>query len=68
LPKNEQLEVSLRAGSEVRGREFKLSMSWTELSTQVKVVKWALGAANLQDGGLLAFGMNPMAHCTCPRG
>lgn len=57
MPERDELERILRTGSEGRAAEFKQTMSWAENATRAKVVKWALGTANLADGGVLAFGL-----------
>jgi hypothetical protein len=62
------LREMLRGGPESRAREFKQSMSWENPQTVGKVVKWALGAANLQDGGTLAFGLERQGALYVPIG
>lgn len=57
MPDADELVRILRTGVEGRATEFKQSLSWADPRTQAKVVKWALGAANLADGGVLAFGL-----------
>lgn len=64
MPDANELQGILREGRESRAVEFKESMSWTDAATQGKVVKWALAAANLADGGVLAFGLVPNAANT----
>jgi hypothetical protein len=57
MPEADELERILRTGREGRAAEFKQTLSWAENATRAKVVKWALGTANLADGGVLAFGL-----------
>lgn len=57
MPEADELERILRTGREGRAAEFKQTLSWAELATRGKVIKWALGTANLADGGVLAFGL-----------
>src|SRR6266540_6959639 len=57
MPEADELERILRTGREGRAAEFKQTLSWAENATKAKVVKWALGTANLADGGVLAFGL-----------
>jgi hypothetical protein len=57
MPEADELERILRTGREGRATEFKQTLSWAENATRAKVVKWALGTANLADGGVLAFGL-----------
>ncbi len=57
MPEADELERILKTGREGRAAEFKQTLSWAENATRAKVVKWALGTANLADGGVLAFGL-----------
>jgi predicted HTH transcriptional regulator len=57
MAKRDELEQLLRAGREGLGVEFKVSMSWSESTTQGKVIRAALALANKRDGGIIAFGL-----------
>lgn len=43
-------------GREERNLEYKQSMSWSDMSTKVKVTKSAMAMANITDGGYIVFG------------